>query len=98
MNISETSSSPLLFIVKLLKLSDNLSQPNTVRGSTSVHSKVCRFLKESNGRQFSFGGSLASSAIIFGPGAVRTSAGNLVKLLYIYLSSVSIVRVSGRPH
>src|SRR5260221_5683084 len=83
MNRWDTSSSLLRMTVRLHKLSDSLSQPSSVLGSTSMHSKLCRLRNASNGNAFSFGGSPATSAICLGPGARSDNAGILVKLLKI---------------
>ena len=87
MNKSDTSSSPLRTTVRLHRLSQSLSQPRSVRGSMSMHSKLCRLRNTYRGNAFSLGGSPDTSAICLGPGARSNNAGILVKLLKIYFSS-----------
>ena len=69
MKMSETSSRPLRFTVKLRKLLERLSQPSMIRGSMSMHWRVCKFLNACKGRAFSMDESFASSAMSFGSGA-----------------------------
>src|SRR5262249_54551531 len=87
MKMSATSSRPLLRILRLLRLSANLSQPSKSRGSMSVHSRHWRFLKTSRGRALDEATSPTVSAMTFLVGGPMATAGSLVKLLKMYLSS-----------